>query len=264
VPEEVRDRFEHLVAALRTHAEIIVLAAHAGLPVSANAERRVAEVLGVALADSVVSLYRQANGLQLRWIRRDNPRFDEARHHFVPGPFDPLLPWNTATPEDGLINLLPLEMCFLSDWKDFTWSGQETGREIFLGVEYDRLDLRRSIRPFDVFSGSCAMVFVSADGDPNPKLVLGDDHIADITSSKITDAASYFEFLIASRGEVAARYRAYADAFGAAAHPQRRLVTDASYWAEHPPHTKANARPAKGRRRIDSGSSGGSPASERW
>jgi hypothetical protein len=232
MPETWTDRLESLFEGLSRSQDVVVLSAHIFPPAPESSVKGVEDALGIRLSEEIRSLYKAADGFQLRWIRRDNPRFDPVQHRFQPGPFDLLLPWSGYLADDGVINVLPIAECFLRDWKGFLWFGREHGTGQFLGNRYKLRDLRRSLRPFDAFANDYSMIFVTVDRDPDPKLLLAEDHLANFLGSKVTDAISYVKFLLASGGEVAARRRAYSDTFDAATRHQSRIVVTAADWAD--------------------------------
>ena len=64
------------VKELEARDDIVLLNWDVGEPASSDAIASVEKHLGFPLPASIREIYRQADGLSLRWIHRDNPVFD--------------------------------------------------------------------------------------------------------------------------------------------------------------------------------------------
>jgi hypothetical protein len=225
-------RFTLMVEELKRHTDRLVLLGYTVFPpASADTIELVEAELGFSLDESIRAFFRAANGLQLRWKLKNSPGFDPKRDKFDFEPFDWLFPWEEYLPDTGLVNILPIEETFGRNWKDLVWFDSEANQSIdFLGVQYDRRDFKKNIKPFDLFSKAYSMAFFVGDRDSNLKVILGEDHNAYFTSSKVTDFESYIEFLIATKGVVVQRKKQYSAGFNSAARPTPRFVTHRDYW----------------------------------
>jgi len=202
--KDFADRFLRMVEELRRDDRLVVLASHLGPPATEAEIASVEARAGFVLDDSVRSLYREANGAQLSWISRANGSFDPDRHRSGTGPFDVFHPWHDDQPEDGVINILPLEKVFLGDFQDIVCAGDEDGDEDFDGRTFDRRSLRNAIRPFDAFSNYRNIALFTGDAGTQVP-VRADDYWACIDATGLAGLGSYVEFLLAFRGRVASR-----------------------------------------------------------
>jgi hypothetical protein len=225
-------RFAMMVEELKRCGDVVALLNYNLFePVPDASLAEVEDVLGMPLGESIKDFFKLTNGLQLRWILKSSPAFDPEKHRFTPEPFDWLLPWDDYLPDTGLVNVLPLEEIFLRDWKGFVWFGSEAKRRNrFLGVEYNGLSFKKSIKPFDAFNKFYSMAFFVGDRQSDPKVILGEDHLADFASSRVTNFESYLEFLLATKGIVAERKNFYSDSFNSSAEPKEVLITRADDW----------------------------------
>jgi hypothetical protein len=229
IPDYLR-RFDAMVGELRRGALDAKLLNYALFdPVPPATIAAAESALGHSLDRSIVDFFRLTNGLQLRWTSSaETPSIGNTQS--VDRPFEWLLPWKLRLGDTAVINILPFEMIFLNDWKGFTWFGSETGDQYFLGSRYDRLAFSKSIKPFDAFNGFYSMVFFVGAGGVDPKVLLASDNLADFTSSKITNFASYLEFLLSTRGVVAKRQEFYSDEWNSSTRAKGLLVTPREYW----------------------------------
>lgn len=230
--EDYLSRFALMAEELKSCPErVALLNYNIFKPVSDDTVREVEDALGFSLDPSILSFFKQTDGLQLRWILRDNPRFDPDKQKFNYQPLDSLYPWERPVRANGFVNILPLRRIFLGDWEDTVWyRNVEPYRIKFLGTEYDGTFFKQHIKPFDVFDAYYTMVFFTGDEESDPKVLLAEDRHAELTSSKITDFESYMEFLIASKGIVKARKDFYTDAWDSSAEPKDILMTHQDYW----------------------------------
>lgn len=224
-------RFMEIVDELKSLPQIEVISFSVFPPVSADKVSFVEEMIRASLDDSIKEFYKQSNGLQLKWIHKKNPQYDPQKHVFLNQSFDILNPWEDYWPEDGCVNILPLEEVFFrQEWGDIIWSYDDKDIQIkFNDRDYDLFELMRSIRPFDVFSKDSCMAFHLKQGEGNPKALLAQDHYIDIESSRLTDFNSYLEFILIKRGLINARRDFYNEYNG---HNMDMVITPKEYWAD--------------------------------
>jgi hypothetical protein len=228
--DDVLARYKAMVAELRAQPKIRILADQI-LPPDEGAIERVEQVLGHELDPAISAFYRQCGGLQLRWVHVDNPSFNEERDQFVPEVLDWLYELEDYHVTDGSIMLVDVEDAFLRSWEGFIhFSGQREREEEFAGRTFKDFDLH--VHPFDIFNKYNDMAFFLGTGTPSPPVIMGDDHMACYTDSYVTDFGSYLEFLLYSRGLIAAR-RAFYSRYRGDREPPK--VTPASFFAGLPP-----------------------------
>lgn len=231
--EEYFARFLDMVEELKSEPYIQVL--HFELFEAAKPQdiSKIEEMLGCSLDSSIKDFYMVSNGLQLKWIHKQNPRFDSKHHCYREGGFDFLEPLEWYGLEDGCVNILPLQMAFVEqDWGDIVWSYADEEQSIeFGGTTHNLLELMQGMKPLDLFSKSSAMVFLVEEGVANPKVLLAQDHFADVESSRITNFDSYIEFVLHHWGLVEERRKFYCEYGG---HHMQMVITPAEYWQERP------------------------------
>lgn len=170
----------------------------------------------IPLTERVRAWYNLCNGVQLVWIRKDNPAFDSDKHTFSPRPLPWLYLWQDDYPYDGAIVLLPFEMTFLGNWENKVWFQQEaTYKTTYRGQKLSMLTFKQHIHPFDVFSKYYAVSFFTFDKSRPDTLLLGQDYGADYTSSKQLDLEAYLNLIIDTQGDIQARVSAMKDTWGA-------------------------------------------------
>jgi SMI1 / KNR4 family (SUKH-1) len=211
-------RLRQKVRELEARKDVVLLNWDVGKPASADAIARVEKHLGFPLPESIRDIYRQADGLSLRWIHRDNPVFDPKKHRRVKGRLVPGFVMKKRLPEgfsvidnsgadDGCICLLPIRETFIdADWGELVYFDWMTDKEKSDQGSYGLLSFSRSLRIFDFFSYyEMAAVLTLEKSLP---VIVGTDHGADWTGSA-GDFQSYWEFVLAHYGSVQARSEAF-------------------------------------------------------
>lgn len=203
-------RFQAMVRELHDHPGLRVTHHWVGEPVTEAEIARVNEALGYELAPSILDLFRQANGLQLRWLDTGSPFYVPERDDHTVTSRQPNL-CGDDDPAIGVVDLLPLAECFVErDWAGiltFDWMREET--VTLAGQTRTQWDVGRAMRPFDRFSFYRSMAFHLEEGRTEPRLWMGDDHDSTWAYSQPTDLGSYLEHLLRYRGSVAAREQAF-------------------------------------------------------
>jgi hypothetical protein len=222
--ETYLERFENMVQMLENDSQVIVKAFHRFPPATDSQIKQLGQKLGVDLHQSIKDFYKQTNGLQLLWSFRSN------EHSTTPsgGTLDFYRQYEDYQPEDGAVMIFPLETAFFNESVAERYS-QATPHGTpmkFLGKGYSWAEFGSRIRPFDGFNKYYDMAFF-LDGSGNPPVILGDDHQACYTDSRVTDFESYLEFLIANKGLVGRRKDFYGQYNG---HQSPPLRTPKSYW----------------------------------
>jgi hypothetical protein len=114
-------RFKKVCDELLKNPDVIVMNRHINPPVSDDEIAEVEEAIGASLSPAITNLYRQANGLSLRWISKSSlePRgISLASLKHQRGALE--YPGDNGH-ESGCICLLPLTKVFLTDHQ--SWEG---------------------------------------------------------------------------------------------------------------------------------------------
>ncbi len=223
-------RFSKMVEDLQNHPKVQVTHFHLFPPATDKQILFVEEKLGYSLDENIKSFYQQTNGLQLLWIYKTNEQFDESKHISHTQTLDFNRQYFNYYPEDGAVMIRPIEQVFLSDWKEqiyFDFMSNDN-QETFMGNIYGELEFSQKIKPFDSFNKYYDMAFF-LDGSSNPPVILGDDHQACYTDSKVTDFASYLEFILANKGAIYRRKGFYSEYAG---HKKNPIETPHSFFTK--------------------------------
>ncbi len=231
------ERFRAMVEELRRNSEIRVLEFNVRPPVSDADLAAVEEHLGAELHPALRSFYRQADGLQLRWINTSREAFDPERHVASEQWLTPpdIMRDEGACP--GCVNLLPLREAFLdANWEGQIWfpDAEEAKEQVeFVGARFESQQaFNRVIRPFDYFHFFRQAAFLLRPGNGSPPVLIGDDHGACWTNSLAVGFETYLETLLAQRGAVESR-KAFTDSSGEEQGKPAPVRTRA-YWEAHP------------------------------
>lgn len=209
-PHQLQDylhRFEEMVQALRRSTVAVVLDFHVFPPLSAEEISSHEARLGFTLPDALRVFYQQTNGLQLRWIRKDNPLYDPDRNQPRMQPLEWEQPDVQGNHDDGRVMLLPLGLLLddggraeaaLTQPKDpryaIRWLDQQLGS----------LDFQRGARILDHFSREQQAIIVLT-AQAQPLVYLGRLGQVNPGRSHLVDTGTYLEFLLARLGLVAWR-----------------------------------------------------------
>ncbi|MCB9759836.1 MAG: SMI1/KNR4 family protein [Alphaproteobacteria bacterium] len=209
-------RFEAMVRALEADPDVLVLNAFVGPPLSEAALADLEQRWGGPLSPALRDLYRQADGLTLRWIRMDNPRFDPSRHHVRTGRAgygDPVADDDAC---DGALLLLPLEEVLFADRRDQLIHDFHTDDATvsFAGETWGERAFREALRVVDWFSAPNMAALVMRPGEPEGPVILGDDHGASFTDSRRISFETYMEGQLRSFARVDTRRRTLIKLFG--------------------------------------------------
>lgn len=226
------ERFQTMVDELREHPRVAITHLWIGEPVADTEIARVEAAVGFELDEHITGFYRQANGLQFRWMDRLSECFvagrddvtQTERGRYICGDDDDAM---------GVIDIFPLgEALVDTDYEDIIWSDWMEGEvETFGGRDYDLLEWSKAVRPFDQFSFYNSAAFFVGDGQPGSTVIMGDDHNATFLDSRITDLTSYLEFVLAHRGMPDPRRETFV---GWSASSKPPLVFTASDFADLP------------------------------
>lgn len=150
------------------------------------------------LDDAMRSFYSQSNGLQIRWIFKNNPSYNPQKYppmqrNTAPVGWDYAV--DTFNKEDGCLLILPLEEVL----RKFVPPDIYQEDISFEGRTYSNIDFYSRLRPFDSFSYYCNMALLLSE-DEAPFVLMGDEQGSCFVDSKRTNFETYLHFLIASKG----------------------------------------------------------------
>lgn len=204
------ERFEQMVAEMREHPRIAVTHFKISDPVSDDEIAMAEEKLGVELDDAIKTFYRQADGIQLRWKDRQGDHYVEGDDDTTITEFTPDLCGGNDDAA-GVVDIWPLTEVFVYNYyiQDLTFEWMADNTTEFDGEEYNMKAFFESVYPFDRYSFYRSTAFWAGKENPGSTVIMGDDHDASFTSSRITDFRSYLEFILAHRGSHEARRKQF-------------------------------------------------------
>ena len=103
-------RLLEMVEELKARADVEVLGFTLCDPITLSEVRVIEERLGAVLPDDIRAFFDISNGMQLKWIHKENPKYDPTKHKPSDAGFDWLAPLDWYAPDDACINMLPLQM----------------------------------------------------------------------------------------------------------------------------------------------------------
>ncbi len=102
---------------------------------------------------SLVEFYNELNGFQLSYTYKTNKEFNKNDFGYYDGDFPPMWPNENYWHLDGCINILPLDLIYRNNWKDYIWfDSQNDSMIVYKGASISRLNFEKQVRPLDVFS----------------------------------------------------------------------------------------------------------------
>lgn len=207
----VPERFRSLAEGLKNDSAVEVLRFHC----QEGLEQVPFDQYRLPYSEDIERFYREVNGLQLVWIRKDNELYDASRHRPKTSDFDWLEMWVDDYPYDGSVILLPFEVSFGYNWKNRVWFDVEQKYPTtFLGKPMTMLDFKKRIIPFDVCSKYYSFSYYLDDPDDPYTILLGQDHGADYVSSRRLLIEEYIDLVLQTGGEVKRRAEAMKTIWG--------------------------------------------------
>jgi predicted DNA-binding WGR domain protein len=191
-------RFDALVAKLKANPKVKLMAYFTHAPVTEREIAKVEQTLGVPLHSSILTFFRQTNGLQLYADHRDREEFDEDA-------FKPLGPTFNKKAMDEMrrrfsenyqlsygLHIPTLSEVFLADYEDRLWFDHmdDENETRFGRKNFPELAFAKSLRVVDEHNGYFPIAFALIDQPGNPRIGLGDDYGA-AWESKVTDFETF-------------------------------------------------------------------------
>lgn len=191
------EAFNNLARELARHSKIELLGYHTFAPLTELELEALEAKYNCQLDDTIRRFYTQTNGLQLRWMFKDNPAYRTDKYppfHRSTAPVGWDYTAESFGKENGCALLLPLEEVLRN-----VVSPNVYQEDITLGNKsYSTIDFHTCIRPFDNFSYYCNMAFFLPKGQ-SPLVLLGDEVGTCFKDSRWTSFATYLDFILASK-----------------------------------------------------------------
>jgi len=201
--DDFLQRFLALVDGLMAHPRVRVTHLWIGPPATDAALAELAEAWGSPLPAALVGLYRQADGVQLRWIDIGDEMYDPTRDNslHLDGP------WPRLCDQRGVATGL-LDLPTLADLQV-----RDTVGALVDGDEADE-HLQRAV-PFDSFSESGDAVLFFGDAADDPWISVASDHLADVDPPGALTLSRYLGDVLATWAAVERRAGGGARSLGA-------------------------------------------------
>lgn len=176
-----------LVDALMSHPRVRVTHLWIGRPATDAGLAELAEAWGAPLPAALVELYRQADGIQLRWLDIGDEMYDPARD-------DKLRmdgPWSRLCDQRAVVTG-QLDLPTLAELRT-----RDTVGAMFDHEDADDPHLHRAV-PFDSISESQDAVLFYGDGIDDPSISVSSDYLADVDPPGATTLSSYLDHVLAT------------------------------------------------------------------
>ncbi len=182
--EDFLHRFKLMLDALTSHPQIRVTHVWIGPPADDEELDGLAQAWG-RLPKAIESLYRQANGVQLRWVDRGDETYDPARDDVMQfqGPWRRM--FEEAGRYVGLLNVPTLEE--LRNTESLGWEASAEPDDPLLGA-----------MRFDSYGESQDAVLYFAEGPDDPWVVIGDDYCAHVPPPGEMTLSTYLDRVLAT------------------------------------------------------------------
>lgn len=224
------ERFRKMAEEIEAHPALEVVTFKVKAPAPAEELRAAEEVLGAKLAAPLRRFYAEANGLHLHWRVREETAPEELLK--IQEKFDD---YDVQLPEDEDIPFAQIRLLGLLEslkkkrWPQLAQMGKSGGDQPFefRRATYTYRDFGKRLRPFDIYTSYECMAFFVEEGVGDPKVLLLSDYYSEWDQTRITDFATYLEFLLATRGIGEARKKFFGEYRG---DRKPELKKGADYW----------------------------------
>lgn len=182
-------RFEALVGTLMSHPRVRVTHVWNGAPATDAMLDELAQAWGHPVPSALRSLYRQANGVQLRWVDIGDERYAPARDDrtSTDGPWRRL--FEAPGAHAGYLDIPTISELLVRDTVGATFSDDHD--------EY----LDRAI-PFDSFGEPQDAVLFFGDAVSDPWISVASDHLADVDPPGKRTLSHYLDHVLATWASV--------------------------------------------------------------
>lgn len=178
-------RFKALVGTLTSHPRVRVTHVWSGAPATDAMLDELAVAWGHPVPAGLCTLYRQANGVQLRWVDIGNERYDPARddRRIIDGPWRRL--FEVPGEHAGYLDIPTIEELL----------GRDTVGAMF-GDDHDEY-LDHAI-PFDSFGEAQDAVLFFGDAVDDPWISVASDNLADVEPPGKRTLSQYLDHVVAT------------------------------------------------------------------
>ncbi len=190
--EDYLHRFKLLVDTLMSHPQVKVTHLWIGPPASEESLARAAKVWGCRLPAALTTLYRQADGIQLRWVDSAHETYDPARddHTHFQGPWH----WLFEEPgvEAGLLDIPSIDELL----------GRDNIGDTF---DLENHPLNKAVA-FDSFGESQDAVLYFGDPPDDPWISVSSDHFADVPPPGERTLSQYLDHALSTWASIKHRH----------------------------------------------------------
>ena len=201
-------RVEQMIREINSSENVSLVSYWKGDPLSNRDLSSLEQDFNFPIDEKIIQFYQEMNGLQIRWVHKQNSFFDSIPEYSNTA-FDPLLPSFEEWKFDGSINIWPLRRAIIEEnWEDVIWFNDED-QEINDFVDGAELvtKIKQCIRPFDIFQTYYAMAFYLNDSKNNWSVLMVGNYFQSFNESLLTNFESYVNFLFATLGSVFLRQK---------------------------------------------------------
>ncbi len=191
------EAFNNLAKELARHSNIELLGYHTFAPLTERELEALEAKYNCQFDEAIRRFYSQTNGLQLRWMFKNNPAYHTDKYppfHRSIAPVGWDYTEESFEKEDGCVLLLPLENVLRNVVSPNVYQDDI----VLESTIYSTVDFHACIRPFDKFSYYCNMAFFFRKGQ-SPLVLLGDEAGTCFEDSRWTNFATYLDFVLASK-----------------------------------------------------------------
>lgn len=203
--EDFLTRMNALVDELRAHPKVTLLNYHVPTPATEEDFADVEGRIGRNLPEDIKAFYRQCNGIQLRWVHKDNKEVDHKLWSgFMEGPFD----YEEICIEqgfEGVVNILGVREVFLRELPFKLRELKDREKKILLSIEEGPIylsDLSERLWVFDLFDFTYCFSIVGdlAKNDGMAVLLTGQEYRIPSFGTKLIPFSLYLDLLILKKG----------------------------------------------------------------
>lgn len=196
-------KFDALVAKLKANKNTVPLAYFTHAPVTEREIRKVEQAIGASLHPSILTFFRQTNGLQLYADNTQREEFEDDRHapisKFDKAARNAMMDYGQDFQLTTGVHIPSLAELFLTTHDEQLWFDFMTDddTQTFGRKEYPQLSFHKSLRVVDQHNGYYIVGAALIDNPGNPRIGMSSDHGADWDCQKTTDFEGFIKAVLA-------------------------------------------------------------------